>query len=93
MDLTGSGARGVGRPVAACVILKLPAAADRIPLILRFQILEVWIWRPGAWMLDAEGLEWIGGGDGGDVILGRGDWKKFSHAQASGARRIQWWQK
>ena len=23
--------------------------------------------------LDAEGLEWIGGGDGGDGILGRGD--------------------
>ena len=37
--------------------------------------------------LDAEGLEleWIGGGDG---IMGRGDWKKFSHARASGARRI-----
>ena len=35
--------------------------------------------------LDAEGLEWIGGGDG---ILGRRDWKKFSHAQASGAQRI-----
>ena len=38
--------------------------------------------------LDAEGLEWIGGGDGGDGIMGRGDWKKFSHARASGARRI-----
>ncbi len=36
-----------------------------------------------AWCLDAEGLEWIGGGDGGDDIMGRGDWKKFSHAQAS----------
>jgi hypothetical protein len=34
------------------------------------------------------GLEWIGGGDGGDGILGRGDWKKFSNAQASAARRI-----
>ena len=40
-----------------------------------------------AWML--EGMEWIGGGDGGDGILGRGDWKKFSHARASGARRIR----
>ena len=38
--------------------------------------------------LDAEGLEWIGGGDGGDGILGRGDWKKFSHARASGPRRV-----
>ena len=38
--------------------------------------------------LDAEGLEWIGGGDGGDGIMWRGDWKKFSHAQASGPRRI-----
>ena len=44
-----------------------------------------------AWCLDAcmlAGLEWIGGGDGGDGNMGRGDWKKFSHAQASGARRI-----
>ena len=41
---------------------------------------------PGCWML--EGLEWVGGGDGGDGIMWRGDWKKFSHAQASGARRI-----
>jgi hypothetical protein len=37
--------------------------------------------------LDAEGLELIGGSDGGDGIMGRGDWKKFSHAQASGAWR------
>ena len=40
--------------------------------------------------LDAEGLEWIGGGDGGDGghWNGRRGFKKFSHAQASGARRI-----
>ena len=37
--------------------------------------------------LDAEGLEWIGGGEGGDGILGRGYWKKLQHAQASGALR------
>ncbi len=37
-------------PVASCAALWRPAAADRIPLILRFQILEAWIWRPGAWM-------------------------------------------
>ena len=39
-----------------------------------------------------EGLEGIGGGDGGDGgdgWMGGGDWKKFSHARASGARRIQ----
>ena len=35
-----------------------------------------------------EGFEWVGGGDGGDGILGRGDWKKFPHARASGTRRI-----
>ena len=37
------------------------------------------------------GLEWIGGGDGGDGgggWMGAGDWKNFSHARASGARRI-----
>jgi hypothetical protein len=38
--------------------------------------------------LDAEGLEWLGGGDGGDGILGKGDLKKFQHTQASGAWRI-----
>ena len=48
--------------------------------------LDLEVWCLDAWML--EGLEWIGGGDGGDGIQGRGDWKKFSHAQASGARRI-----
>ena len=48
--------------------------------------LDLEAWCLDVWML--EGLEWIGGGDGGDGILGRGDWKKFSHAQASGARRI-----
>ena len=31
------------------------------------------------------GLEWIVRGDGG---MGGGDWKKFSHARAAGARRI-----
>ena len=38
-----------------------PVATDWIPLILRFQILEAWIWRPGAWMpgcwQDWNGLE------------------------------------
>ena len=61
MDLSGSGARGVGRPVAACGGLCHPVPPDWIPLILRFQILEAWIWRPGAWMpgcwKDWNGLE------------------------------------
>ncbi len=48
--------------------------------------LDLEAWCLDVWML--EGLEWIGGGDGGDGILGRGDWKKFPHARASGARRI-----
>ena len=39
------------RPVAACAALKTTAAADWIPLILRFQILGAWVWRPGC--LDA----------------------------------------
>ena len=39
---------------------------------------------PACWQ---DGTE-FGGGDGGDGILGRGDWKKFQHARASGARRI-----
>ena len=47
--------------------------------------LDLEAWCLDVWML--EGLEWIGGGDGGDGILGRGDWKKFSHARASGAWR------
>ena len=82
MDLKGSGARGVGRPVAACAAQPHPTAADWIPLILRFQILEAWIWRPGSGGLvpgclnagrigmDWNGLEWIGGGDGGDGGIG-----------------------
>ena len=77
--------QNVGAPVAACATLCHPVPLDWIGLILRFQILEAWIWRPGAWML--EGLEWIGGGDRG-IGMGGGDWKKFSHARASGARRI-----
>jgi hypothetical protein len=71
MDLKGSGARMSGalcRPVAACAALWRPVAPDWIPLILRFQILKAWIWRPGAWMhgcwQDWRGLEGI-----------RGDWR------------------
>ena len=50
--------------------------------------LDLEAWCLDAWML--EGLEWIGGGDGGDggIGMGGGDWKDVSHAQASGARRI-----
>ncbi len=48
-------------PVAACAGLSSPVLPDWIPLILRFQILEAWIWRPGAWMpgcwQDWNGLE------------------------------------
>ena len=48
--------------------------------------LDLEAWCLDAWML--AGLEWIGGGDGEDGYMGGGDWKKFSHARASGARRI-----
>ena len=45
--------------------------------------------------MDLHGFQWFfidlrgDGGDGGDGIPGRGDWKKFSRARASGARRIR----
>ena len=42
--------QNVGHPVAACATLCQPVPPDWIPYILRFQILEAWIWRPGAWM-------------------------------------------
>ena len=64
MDLKGSEARVSAarcRPVPPNRIQPHPTAADWIPLILRFQILEAWIWRPGAWMpgcwQDWNGLE------------------------------------
>ena len=61
MDFARFRGQSAWRPVAACAALKTPAAADWIPLILRFQILEAWIWRPGAWMpgcwQDWRGLE------------------------------------
>ena len=50
--------------VPPCATLCRPVPPDWIPYILRFQILEAWICRPGAWML--AGLEWIGGRDGRD---------------------------
>ena len=82
MGLRSSGAR---MPEA----LWQPVAADWIPLYIKISDpgdLDLKAWCLDAWML--AGLEWIGGGDGGDGILGRGDWKKFSHARARGARRI-----
>ena len=66
-----------------------PCAAGLHPLYLKILDsggLDLQSWCLDAWML--EGLAWIGGCDGSDGILGRGDWKKFLHAQASGARRI-----
>ena len=64
MDLKGFGSRvsdPLCHPVAACGGLWQPVPPDWIPLILRFQILEAWIWRPGAWMSgcwkDWNGLE------------------------------------
>ena len=74
MDLRGSGARMLNilcRPVASWDPLKTFAAADWIPV--RIKILRFWGrgsggWMPGCWML--EGLEWIGGGDGGDGGIG-----------------------
>ena len=79
MDLKGSGSR---MSKAAC-------AGGLDPLYIKIShsgALDLEAWCPDAWML--EGLEWIGGGDGGDGILGRGDWKKSPHARASGVRRI-----
>ena len=50
MDLRGSGSRmsdPLWRPVAPCGGL---CRQIRSPYILRSQILEAWVWRPGAWM-------------------------------------------
>ena len=53
--------QGVGRPLPPCEPLCRPTKPDWIFLILRFQILEAWIRRPGAWMpgcwQDWNGLE------------------------------------
>ena len=48
------------RPVNSCATLWRPVPPDWIPYILRFQILEAWIWRLEAWMVDAGriGRDW-----------------------------------
>ena len=64
---------GLCRPVAACGSLKTSAAADQIPLYIKISDpggLDLNVWCLDAWMLTR--LEWIGGGDGGDGILGEG---------------------
>ena len=87
MDLGGSGARMSAARWCPVPHPEIPCAAGLDPLYIKISDsggLDLEAWCLDAWML--EGLEWIGGGDGGDGILGRGDWKKFSHTQASGAR-------
>ena len=96
--LEGSGARvlgGLWRLVAFCGGLwraEMPCGSG-------LDLPNIKIWDSGgldleAWCLDAwmlAGLEGIGRGgrgDGGDGWMGAGYWKKFSHARASGARRI-----
>ena len=77
------------QPVPPC---GTACAAGLDPLYIKISDsggLDLKAWCLDAWML--AGLEWIGGGEGGDGILGRRDWKKFSHARASGARRIAFW--
>ena len=46
---------GLCRRMPPCAALWRPVAPDWIPLMLRFQILEAWIWKPDACML--AGLE------------------------------------
>ena len=80
MDLRGSGARmfsSLCRPVAACAALKTYAAAGWLPYISRFHILEAWIWRPGAWMLDAGriGMDWR-------------RWRRWRHSGERGLEEI-----
>ena len=53
---------------------------DRIPFISRFQIMEAWIWRLEAWMLDAGRIGRIGGRW---LLDGRRGCKDVSHAQRS----------
>ena len=61
MDFKRFRGQNAWQPVPPCGGLCRPVAPDWIPLILRFQILEAWIWRPGAWMpgcwKDWNGLE------------------------------------
>ena len=82
MDLKGSGSRmsdPLWQPVA-------PNSSGLDPLYIKISDsggLDLETWCLDVWML--ERMEWIGRGDGG---MGGGDWKKFSHARASGARRI-----
>ena len=85
MDLRGSGTR---MSAARCHLVAACGSGLDPPNIKISDSggLDLEAWCLDAWML--EGLKWIGGGDGGDGILGRGDWKKFPHARASGARRI-----
>ena len=56
-----------------CATLWSPVAPDWIPLILRFQILEAWIWRPGAWMLDA-----------GRIGMDSRRWRRWRHSGERG---------
>ena len=97
MDLNGSGTRMsdiLWHPVAACGPLwhsVPPCRTGLDPFDIQISdsgCLDLEAWYLEAWML--AGLEWIGGYDGGEggIGLGGGDWKKFSHARASGARRI-----
>ena len=86
--------QNVGRPLPPCAALWRPVPPNGSgldPLYIKISDsggLDLEAWCLDAWML--EGLEWIGGGDGGDggIGMGGGDWKDVSHAQASGARRI-----
>ena len=93
MVLRGSGTRMSAtrcHPVAACGGLKTVGnpCGSRLdpPNIKGFRF-----WRPGAWMSgfwkDWNGLEEVTEATEG-IGMGGGDWKKFSHAGASGARRI-----
>ena len=55
--------QNVGRPLASLAGLCRRVPLDWLPPIFRFQILEAWIWRPGAWMSgcwqDWNGLEQV----------------------------------
>ena len=85
MDLKGSGTR-MSDPLWQP---ENPCAAGLDPLYIKIADsggLDLEAWCLDAWMLkDWNGLEEVTEGLEG---MGGGDWKKFSHAQASGARRI-----
>ena len=91
MDLNGSGTRMsdiLCRPVASCGILRRPVASACAGLDpANMKISDSGGLDAGRWK-DSNGLEEVKEATEALEGMGGGDWKKFPHARASGARRI-----